>query len=511
MPHPSIVIVGGGTAGWIAALHFEKTFYNLAKHVEITVIESSKIPTIGVGEGTTSMFWSLLNFLEIDELEFIRETKATFKYGIRHKNWKTKGVSYCGPIDLPHQIPELKKLSENQYWLYLECLSAKQPISAIHLFTYLMEKKRAPFTKIGDSCKLLSNYIHAYHFDQAKVGTFFRKKRNSKHTNYLDGIVIGAEVKSDTGLIDHVILDDGTCIYGDLFIDCTGFKRILISKTLGSKWVDKTESLPVNRAMPFWLDFEENEEIMPYTLAEAMNFGWMWTIPTQERKGCGYVYSDKFIDPDGARAEVEKYLGKQIEPRNDIKISSGFQEHACIGNCLSLGLSQSFFEPLEATSIHSTIMQLYMFTKYSLHKILNGDFGKSPYNDFVYGQCEDIVDFINLHYAGGRKDTAFWEYVTNECSTNYVDYLLQKTSKRIPKPMDFKNELCPIPSLDGALYLPVLDGLGKLNLSSARRELSLRPNQRQVTKQLFKKYLAHFKEVSELGYSHRSFLDELTL
>lgn len=494
----------------MAALYLEKTFTKLGKTAEITVIESSRIPTIGVGEGTTAVFWNFLKFLEIDEFEFVKETRATYKFGIRHKNWLTKGVSYEGPIDLPHSIPEIGKLGGDNFWLYQECLATNKPISDIHLFSYLMKKERAPYSTRENSNKPLSNYIHAFHFDQAKVGSFFRKKRS--WVEHLDGIVEGIELDSETGAIDFVVLDNGTCIHGDFFVDCSGFRRILISKALGAKWEDKSDSLPVNRALPFWLDFESDEEISPFTLAEAMDCGWMWTIPTQERKGCGYVYSDQFIDPEDARLEVENYLGKSIEPRNDIKFTSGFLENSCIKNCLSLGLSQCFFEPLEATSIHSTLLQLFMFVENNLFKILAGDFeNNAKYNKFVSDQNEDILNFINLHYSGGRQDTAFWKYVENECLTYSVRNFLQQSSKRTPRYRDFPgNEGGPLPSIDGSLYFPILDGLGKLNRSNARRELSLRPKQRKITKQIFRKYINRFQEVAELASGHRTFLEQLS-
>ncbi len=508
MSKPKIIIVGGGTAGWMAALYLEKTFINLGKTADITVIESSKIPNIGVGEGTTAVFWSLLNFLGIDEFEFVKETKATYKFGIRHKNWQTKGVYYDGPIDLPHLVPELENLGREQFWFYQECLATKKPITDIHLFSYLMEKARAPYTTKDDSITPLSNYIHAYHFDQAKVGAYFRKKRIQ--VKHLDGIVKGAELNSHTGAIDKVILDDGSRIYGDLFVDCSGFRRILISNTLGGEWVDKSESLPVNRALPFWMEFEEDEDVLPFTLAEALDCGWMWTIPTQERKGCGYVYSDKFIDPEDAMLEVENYLGKSIEPRNDIRFTSGFLKDSCIKNCLSLGLSQCFFEPLEATSIHSTILQLIQFVEKSLFEVLEGNFeNNNNYNHSVYGQNEDILNFINLHYSGGRQDTPFWKYVQSECLTPHVSKLLQSIRKRTPKAKDFSNEQDHMPSIDGALYFPILDGLGKLNPSVARRELSLRPKQRKIIRQILRKYTKRFQEVSEVATGHRSFLENL--
>ena len=509
MPKPRIVIVGGGTAGWMAALYLEKTFSNLARDADITVIESSKIPTIGVGEGTTAVFWDFLKFLEIDEFEFVKATKATYKFGIRHKNWHTKGVAYDGPIDLPYLLPEVENLSGDQFWLYLECLATKRPITDIHLFSYLMKEGKSPYMREDGEIKPLSNFTHAFHFDQAKVGAFFRQKRT--FVKHLDGIVKGAELKSESGAIDNVVLDDGTRIYGDLFVDCSGFRRILISEALGARWEDKSSYLPVNRALPFWQEFEDDEEITPFTQAEALDCGWMWTIPTQERKGCGYVYSDQFIDPEEARREVESYLGQAIEPRNDIKFTSGHLENSCMKNCLALGLSQCFFEPLEATSIHSTLLQLFTFKKNYLFNILKGDFANNVlYKEFVSEQNEEILNFINLHYTGGRDDTAFWQYVKSECQTPTIKSFLHKTSKWTPKRWDFVSaDGSIVPTIDGSLYFPILAGLGKLNPSNARRELTLKPKQRRLTKQIVRKYANWFQNVADRAAGHRSLLQEL--
>ncbi|MCY4184199.1 MAG: tryptophan 7-halogenase, partial [Rhodobacteraceae bacterium] len=232
------------------------------------------------------------------------------------------------------------------------------------------------------------------------------------------------------------------------------------------------------------------------------------TMPNWEKKNCGYVYSGSFIDPDDAPLEVEKYLAKPIETCNDINFSSGFLDQACIGNSLAMGLSQSFLEPLEAATMQLFILQLHYFTKKSLLKILNGEREDWFYNMDVCDLCEDMVDFVNLHCRGGRKDTSFWEYVTNECQTEHVGDLLGISFKRIPTPADIEHA-CPSRGLDGVNILPVLDGLSKLNPSHARRVLSLRPKQRKFTRNLYKNYLDNFELICEMGQGHRAFLKEL--
>ena len=256
---------------------------------------------------------------------------------------------------------------------------------------------------------------------------------------------------------------------------------------------------------------QQGKETMPdpsIVIVGGGTAGWILTMPNWEKKNCGYVYSGSFIDPDDAPLEVEKYLAKPIETCNDINFSSGFLDQACIGNSLAMGLSQSFLEPLEAATMQLFILQLHYFTKKSLLKILNGEREDWFYNMDVCDLCEDMVDFVNLHCRGGRKDTSFWEYVTNECQTEHIGDLLGISFKRIPTPADIEH-VCPSRGLDGVNILPVLDGLSKLNPSHARRVLSLRPKQRKFTRNLYKNYLDNFELICEMGQGHRAFLKEL--
>ena len=193
----------------------------------------------------------------------------------------------------------------------------------------------------------------------------------------LDAQVVGARRDAETGNITGLVLDEGAEIEGDFFIDCTGFRKRLIAGEMGAKWISYAKELPVNRAMPFWVDLKEGEEIAPYTLAWAQKAGWLWSIPTQQRYGMGYVYSDNFLDPEGAQREIEAALGHPIQPRNDIRFEIGRLDHSWIGNCLALGLSSSFLEPLEATSIHGTIVQMMIFSQFHLKNPAQDD-GRRP-------------------------------------------------------------------------------------------------------------------------------------
>ena len=205
----------------------------------------------------------------------------------------------------------------------------------------------------------LGPFLPAYHFDQALVGRYL--KAHSQGVEIVDNVLTGVERDGESGNLKTLIFEDGQRLAGDFFIDATGFRKRLIVGELNAPWISYQHELPVNRALPFWLPIEPGEEIANYTRAWAQEAGWMWQIPTQFRYGCGYVYSDEFQTPDQAHAEVERVLGRKIEVRSDIQFKIGRLEKAWIGNVLAVGLSSSFLEPLESTSIHGTIVQMMMF------------------------------------------------------------------------------------------------------------------------------------------------------
>ncbi len=497
------VVVGGGTAGWLAALMIQDAIKQQKLNATVAVVESSKIPTIGVGEGTTAVFRQMLKYFGFDEFEFLRETEATIKFGIRHKDWRRKGHSYDGPIDDPHLV--LMDASQGpQSWLDIFNVAANRPVTQPHLFAYLLDQNKAPFSKKSNGGYIAAGpYHHAYHFDQALAGKYLRKK--SKGVEVIDAQISGARKNSETGNIEALICDDGNTISGDFFIDCTGFRRNLIGKEMSATWVSYRDQLPVNRAMPFWVDLKEGEEIPPYTLAWAQSSGWLWQIPTQKRYGMGYVYSDQFLTPEKAQEEIETTLGYKIQPRNDLKFEVGRLDKAWIGNCLALGLSSSFLEPLEATSIHGTIVQLMVFTTFHLNKLDRHE----AYNEFVARQVDDFRNFINLHYVTERRDTQFWQHVAKHCIGAPTRERLAIWQAKMPEHSDFK----PLPGnfahTEQQLHYPVLDGLGHLNVKTARNFMAqhkgLESKARSAADQLTQEY----REAASLTMDHREFLSSL--
>jgi glycine/D-amino acid oxidase-like deaminating enzyme len=496
------VIVGGGTAGWLAALMLQDALKRQKSDATITVVESSKIPTIGVGEGTTAVFRQMLKYFGLDEFAFLKETEATIKFGIRHKDWRRVGHHYDGPIDDPHLV--LEQSGAPQSYLDIFSVAAGRAVKDTHLFAYLLDQHRAPFAQKADGARVaMSPYHHAYHFDQALAGKWLRKHARGVAT--IDAQVTSARRNAESGDIEALNTDAGD-IEGDFFIDCTGFRKQLIGKELGGAWVSYRDVLPVNRAMPFWLDHKPDAEIPPYTLAWAQGAGWMWSIPTQSRYGMGYVYSDEFLTPDQAQAEIETALGHKIEPRNDLRFDIGRQKDAWINNCLSLGLASSFLEPLEATSIHGTIVQMLVFTSFHLARTSND---RAAYNIFAARQVDDFRDFINMHYVSERRDTPFWRSVAARNIGEPTRARIAAWQNKMPAYDDFT----PLPGrfahTEQQLYYPVLDGLGLLKRDIAQKHMEAHPEQKRRAKAAADSLTAEYRAAAPKALGHREFLQSL--
>ncbi|MCZ4346562.1 tryptophan halogenase family protein [Devosia neptuniae] len=500
------VVVGGGTAGWIAAFILQDAARRKGLNAKISVIEPSKIPTVGVGEGTTAAFRLLLKHFGIDEFEFIRETGATIKLGIRHQDWRRKGHSYDGPIDDPHQVLRAPAGAPSDY-LNVYATAAGRSLTDMHLFGPLLAQTKAPFARKTDGSLIpLGPFHYGYHFDQALVGRFFAGK--SKGVEIIDAVVAGVQRDAESGDVTALELDNGQTLAADFVIDATGFRKQLIVKEMGVSWTSYAHELPVNRALPFWIDIKPGEEIANYTKAWAQDSGWMWQTPTQTRYGCGYVYSDQFATPEQAKAEVEASLGHEIEVRADIRFDIGRLDRAWIGNVLAVGLSSSFLEPLESTSIHGTIVQMMLFADRHMKdpsKISDAD--RADYNGRVGRQVDDFRTFINMHYMVERDDTPFWREVrANRIHPETQERLaLWKTA--MPRHEHFDEQLFGLPHVQSQLYYPILDGLGLLDQNLARREMEADPKLRQFARQAYDGLVKEYRAAASQALGHAAFLE----
>jgi tryptophan halogenase len=401
-----IVIVGGGTAGWMSSLFMLRWAKNQKEKVEVTVIDSSKIPIIGAGEGSTGLFSDFISTLlsEFGEthLSFIYKTGATLKLGIRFKDWNGVGTEYLSPIE-----PSVSSRSNIDMMMLNGSLIDKPHYSC---YTgYLLEKG-------------LSTYYHnkqtatggnSYHFDAHKVGQYFKEIAVKHSATHIDSEIKNLKRNPINGNLESVILEDGKVLEGDLWIDCSGFGRVLMGP-MGGGWESYSQYLPVNGAIPYL--YPHDEDVRPETVAWAQKNGWMWQIPTQQRYGCGYVYSDMFTTYDKAVEELEQTTNRKIEPLRNLKFDVGRLKNFWVNNVTSVGLSSGFLEPLQATSIHTTIVQLNVITEHLLRtdlNILNDGSVQKSYNHRMGRMFDDFRDLIQIHYMTKRDDSDFWKYVKN--------------------------------------------------------------------------------------------------
>lgn len=432
-----VVIVGGGTAGWLTACHFES--YNKVyeednsfdMHYEVVLVESPTVPIIGAGEGSTGLladYIKKMSRIGITEIDFLHETQATLKLGINFKNWKGNGTSYYSPI-----APTIT--TTNNIDLEMFTMKLENRAHDASLAGYLGTRGYSTFRK-----NHLQNIpAHSYHFDAHKVGQYLKKIAMKAGTEYIAEHIVSV-VKDEMGYIKSVKLQSGEEITGDLFIDCSGFSRILVSK-MDMGWDSYSDYLPVNSALPYLHQYEEDEQIMPETLAWAQNNGWMWQIPTQERYGCGYVYCDKFVDADTALQELKETTGRNIEPIRNLNFQVGSIKEFWKKNVVAIGLSSTFLEPLQATSIHTTILQIQSLTNYLNPRNKNSsrmELFANNYNNFVQGLVEEFRDLIQIHYMTDREDTPFWKFVKYELKkTETTKFVLDNSKHRTLSFLDF--------------------------------------------------------------------------
>lgn len=425
-----ITIIGGGTAGWLAALYITR---KQPGHT-VTVIDSSKLGIIGVGEGTTGIFMDIIQNLDCDfginEAEFIQETGATAKMGIRFTNWQGKGDNWIAPID---NMPTHG--SEHDHGL-IDWV-AQHGTERAHLSTVcgLLADRKLSSIDLGGN----STYAQgAYHFDGHKVGQYFKKIAAPLCLGgVIDSEIVSWAIDSATGTITSVLLANGETVTSDYWIDCSGFARVL-AEAVDPGWHSYRDRLTCNSALLFRTELTKHVE--PTTLAAAMQSGWRFRIPTQERYGNGYIFDSSVIDQDRA---AEELLAQEPGAKlgRVIKFDPGRMERPFCKNVAFIGLSSVFLEPLQATSIHGTIAQLQHLTSSIIrpHGCLpQGSREYDHINQVVNRTFDQFADLLQLHYQSGRTDTEFWRRQTYEVErSDQVEYLRDLSQRRWPVPGDF--------------------------------------------------------------------------
>lgn len=396
-----VVIVGGGTAGWMTALWANKHLPN----TKVTLLESESVGIIRAGEGTVSGVPQFFESLGISPFELIAETQGTLKLGIEFINWNGTNESYFHDFEVEPRwcdVPDHVRM----YYTY-----AKQKDFPSKL---LMQSGKVPFI-IDDNGELKTvpwfNDAYTFHFDGVQVGQFMRKKAEERGVKRVEGKAVEF-VQSDKG-IDQVKLEDGTVLDCDFIFDCSGFARLVIGNVLKSEYIKYDKYLPVNSAIPYFPE-QKKDNIDPYTRAIAMNYGWGWKVPLQHRFGAGYVFNDDMISYDDAKRELDQLAGYEVNSPKTFKFSAGTFKTPWIKNCVAIGLSQGFLEPLEATALWISTNMLTRLIDFVPFIFDPTDKMVARYNEEVMRGSETCLAFVYYHYMTQREDTEFWRYMKYE-------------------------------------------------------------------------------------------------
>ncbi len=412
-----LVIVGGGTAGWMAAAAFSKFLQN--QFCEVLLIESDDIGTIGVGEATIPQIQVFNKSLNIDENEFVRKTNGSFKLGIEFVNWGKIGESYIHAFGGVGN--DMDSIPFYHYWLKLNKQGGSADIGE-YCFNTLASRKNKFMRSIDAGNSPLSNIAYAYHFDAGLYAKYLREYSEKRGVKRIEGKISNVNLDDDTGYIKSLSLENGQEIEGDFFIDCSGLHALLIGKALGVEYEDWSHWLPCDTA---WAVPSTKLDPLPsYTRATAHMAGWQWRIPLQHRTGNGHVFSRRFTDVDTAKKTLLDNIQGEIlaEPRL-IKFLTGRRKQFWRKNCVAVGLSSGFMEPLESTSIHLVQTAIARIMSVFPRKHIN-QVEIDIYNEQVGFEYERIRDFLILHYkVTSRSDTEFWNY----CRQMQIpDSLMQK-------------------------------------------------------------------------------------
>jgi tryptophan halogenase len=375
---------------------------------EITLIESAEIGTVGVGEATLPHVKDFNAYLGIDEAEFMRATQATFKLGIEFVDWGKPGNSYIHPFGAYGQ--PLGGVDFIHHWTRARLRGQAAPLES---YSYAITAARAARFDFptDDQKSLKSTYAYAYHFDAGLYAAFLRTFAERKGIKRLEGKVVDVRQNPTTGDIAELILQSGEVVTGDLFIDCSGFRALLIEGALHAGWEDWTPWLPCDRALAVPCD--RVGEALPYTRATALEAGWQWRIPLQHRTGNGYVFSSAFIDEATAGARLMGNLdGKaQAEPKL-LKFAAGRRKTSWANNCVAIGLASGFLEPLESTSIYLAQIAITNLLQLFPDKTIDPRL-RAAFNRLVDLEYDRVRDFLILHYHANTRDGEMWAYTRN--------------------------------------------------------------------------------------------------
>ncbi|HWA89469.1 MAG TPA: tryptophan halogenase family protein [Rhizomicrobium sp.] len=451
----SVLIVGGGTAGWMAAAYLARV---LGREIAITLVESPEIGTIGVGEGTFPSIRGTLSTIGIDEADFLRKANATFKQGVHFVDWVrapgSAGVnSYFHPFSVPSYRGDGLELLP--YWLLGAAGKDVAFAEAVTLQKKVADAARAPKRLKDGAYQGALNY--AYHFDAVRFAGCLRGEAVALGVRHLQAKVRDVEL-DERGDVARVVTDDHGALSADLYIDCSGFQALIIGKALGVPFKNLNDQLFVDRAVALQVPYPRPDHpIASYTISTAREAGWIWDIGLRERRGTGYVYSSRYSDDDRAEQVLRDYVGSSGDglSARRLKLNCGYRTVQWVGNCAAIGLAAGFLEPLEASGIGLIEAAVYLIA----HLFpLGGEMAEvsRQFNAQMTGRFERIAAFLKLHYClSQRTDSQFW--IDNADPRTIPDALADKLAMwrtRPPHRLDFiaDMEMYPTSSWQFVLY-----------------------------------------------------------
>lgn len=414
-----VVIVGGGTAGWMTAAALSTVLKEELCSIEL--IESDEIGIVGVGEATIPAIHDFNNKIGLNEQDFMRSTNATFKLGIEFVDWARIGDAYMHPFG-PYGF-DINGVAFHHYWLTMREQGEQTPYDE-YCVPFAAAKRGRFAHPQTDPRSVLSNYFYAFHFDASLYSKYLRRIAEDRGVVRTEGRIVDVSLQGENGFIDSVTLASGQSVSGDLFVDCSGFRALLIEKALGTEYESWQNWLPCDRAVA--IPSENPGSLDPYTRATAHAAGWQWRIPLQHRTGNGHVYCSDFMSDDEARSIALRNIERNpIGDPRVLKFVAGKRKQMWNRNCVAIGLSGGFLEPLESTSIYliqAAILKL-------IERFPDRDFSSVDIADFNSQMSltfDQVRDFIILHYkATSRSDSEFWNYCRTMSVPESLDYKMR--------------------------------------------------------------------------------------
>lgn len=400
-----VVVLGGGTAGWMTAAALARLLPRVAK---VHIVESAEIGIVGVGEATLPHLRAFIATLGIDEVEFMAATHATYKLGIEFCDWGRIGDRYFHPFGTFGN--PLNGVGFHHYWLRRHAEGRKDSFDDYCMASCLARANRFALPP-GDGDDVTTSYGYAYQFDATRFAPYLRGRAIADGVMRTEGRVVHVERDLESGDVTALLLEDGRRIAGDLFVDCSGFQSLLLGRALGEQWQDWSHWLPCDRAVAIPCASPPGP-VAPYTRVAAMPFGWRWRIPLNHRVGNGYVYcSGHLPDNDAAAALLEAIEGAPLAQPRVLRFRAGRRERSWVNNVVAIGLASGFLEPLESTSIHLTQVAITDLIELFPHGGILGP-EREAFNRSVDWEYDRVRDFLVLHYhATTRTDSPFWDQV----------------------------------------------------------------------------------------------------